>query len=124
MLFFVLYTSQGENEAIGMNAQAARVKRLQALVDEYGSQEKLGEQLGVTPGYISQLVIGHRPITEKTARKYERLCNKPQGWLDNKPIDAGDELTALLQVLLEATPEKRQMAIRVMRTLLDDKEDG
>lgn len=56
--------------------------RLNELVKKAGSQAALASQLDCTPGFISQLLTGRRPITEKTARKLERRLKLPHEWMD------------------------------------------
>jgi hypothetical protein len=48
---------------------------LGALVGAAGSQSRLAIRLGVTPGYLSQIVTGHRPPSERvlTALGYRRV---------------------------------------------------
>lgn len=66
-----------------------RRNRLQELVVKHGSIAKLAENLNVTPGYISQLLNKHRPITEKTARKIESSLRLEENWLDPKSTQKG-----------------------------------
>jgi transcriptional regulator with XRE-family HTH domain len=48
---------------------------LQAAVDAAGGQRPFAAMLGVTPGYLSQIVTGHRPPSERvlTALGYRRV---------------------------------------------------
>jgi len=48
----------------------------------FKSQKEFSKAINSTPGYINQLMSGHRSIGEKAARKIEIACNKPVGWLD------------------------------------------
>lgn len=59
-----------------------RVHNLKLLLRRFGSQSVLAEMLKCTPGYISQLLNGTRPFTEKTARKFERTLKIPHESLD------------------------------------------
>lgn len=72
-----------------METAHIRRQNLQSLVSEKGTQEILADLLGVSPGYISQLTLGTRPITEKTARKYERALGLEAQWFDrpHNPVD-------------------------------------
>jgi len=62
----------------------AEIRRInfQKIVDSYSNQDELAEILGITPGYISQLVTGYRNMGEKTARKFENLLKIPTYSLD------------------------------------------
>jgi len=59
-----------------------RRANLRRLIDEWGTQQRLASALAVTPGYINQLVCARRPITEKTARVWEKRLALPVGWID------------------------------------------
>ena len=65
-----------------MEIQQVRIRVLQDWVAEIGNQEAAAPILGVSPGYVSQLMNGYRPITEKTARKFEERLKKPIGSMD------------------------------------------
>lgn len=52
--------------------QQCRVEALRALVQQYGTQASLAEACMMDPSYISQLLNGHRPMGERTARRLER----------------------------------------------------
>lgn len=102
-----------------MDIQHIRRKRLERLINEYGTQEKLGEVIGISTGYVNHMFTAYRPITEKSARRIEKACNKPDGWMDTDPGDnLSEEWNSLLAIFREAPEEKRQLAIRMMRTLL------
>jgi len=68
-----------------------RQANLQVLSNRYGSQRAIAEKLHKTPGYINQLLTGHRSISEKTARKIEALLVLPNTWMDQDNV--GNELT-------------------------------
>jgi hypothetical protein len=60
-----------------------RKKNLKALVAQWDGPTNLAKQLGYTgPSYVSQMVSGNRPITEKTARQIEAKLDLATGWLD------------------------------------------
>lgn len=52
-----------------------RRKNLNKIALECGSQREFADKLDQTPGYINQLLSGHRSIGEKAARKIERTLN-------------------------------------------------
>jgi hypothetical protein len=45
--------------------------------------------LDATPGYINQLLTGHRKMGEKVARKYEKKLTLPPLYLDRQPYIDG-----------------------------------
>lgn len=79
--------------------QETRRKNLAVLTEQWGGPSGLAKKLKLSgPSYISQILGGHRPITEKTARKYEAELELPPGWLDEersgrpKPAPVDDKL--------------------------------
>jgi len=62
--------------------QTIRIENLKAIANTYESQKELADDLDYTPGYINHLLVGHRNIGEKVARKIEASLRKPHGWLD------------------------------------------
>lgn len=67
------------------------------------------KQLRISPSYWSQLKSRTRQIGETLARQFERLCEKPHGWLDidhaatpavPPPAPVGDEERFLVDMLL------------------------
>ena len=66
-----------------MAINAIRQRNLRALIRDAGGPSTLAARLGhAGPSYLSQLANAHRPLTEKTARKFgEALALRP-GWLD------------------------------------------
>ena len=68
---------------------ATRIANLRLLIAQWSGPSALAKKLHLSgPSYLSQLIGGARPVTEKTARKYESLLGLPSGWLD-EPRDAG-----------------------------------
>jgi len=59
-----------------------RRERFIQLSELFKSQKEFSRAINSTPGYINQLLSGHRSIGEKAARKIEAACNKPDGWID------------------------------------------
>lgn len=78
-----------------------RKKNLKMLVSKHGSQEALAHTLGVTPGYISQMLNKTRPITEKTTQKWEEKLGLPPRWFDVDQEDDFAEQNRLGTVLAE-----------------------
>jgi hypothetical protein len=60
-----------------------RRMNLRTLVHQWGGPTSLAKKLRLSgPSYVSQLLSGSRPITEKTARKFEGQLGLAAGWLD------------------------------------------
>jgi transcriptional regulator with XRE-family HTH domain len=97
-----------------------RRMRLELLIDEYDGQENLAAALDVTQSYISQLRRGYRPINEKTARKWEVLLKKPNGWMDAGDSVAFAECNALLQEIAERDPKEIRRIVQMIRAYLSE----
>ncbi len=80
-----------------------RQQNLRKLLIEYETQEVLADKIGVSPGYVSQLLNGTRPITEKTARKFEKRLNLPEFWFDR--LDGSGPLVTIEQKVEGSTME-------------------
>lgn len=60
-----------------------RQLNLRTLVAQWGGGEALAKKLGYSNGsYVSHMATGHRPITEKSARRIETTLGLPLGWMD------------------------------------------
>ncbi|MEY4402305.1 MAG: hypothetical protein RIR91_340 [Verrucomicrobiota bacterium] len=60
-----------------------RVVNLSTLASQWGGASSLAKKLKLSgPSYICQLISGVRPITEKTARKFEHQLGLATGWMD------------------------------------------
>lgn len=89
-----------------------RRQQLRRLVNEHEGMNNLARKLGLAKGaYISQLLTSPptRDISEKTARKWEKMLRLPEGWLDGAAPGVahvnGTAINSVLlaQVLLEVT---------------------
>ncbi len=81
-----------------MEITLIRLQNLKRLVAECHSQQAFADSAGLTVQYLNQLLMGHRNIGEKTARKLERTLRLDPGWLDRGAIEqqpgvAGAELS-------------------------------
>lgn len=75
---------------------------LRLLIEEVGTQEALSEKTGKSAAQISQWLNASkdsktgkpRSMSRSMAREIERLCSKPEGWMDRahiRPHQGGDE---------------------------------
>lgn len=96
-----------------MNAEEHRRRRLRALIEQWNRATPLARDLRLKgPSYLSQLLGGARPFTEKTARKFERTLGLDAGFFDGAgeatptPIEGELRLTAnITEALLDAARE-------------------
>lgn len=69
-----------------------RVKNLRDLSREWGGPTSLAKKLKLSgASYICQLIAGHRPVTEKSARRFERELGLPSGWFDIDHDEGGNK---------------------------------
>ena len=67
-----------------METTEIRHKNLLKLIAMYETQSDLALAIGCTPGYINQLKLKDRPISEKTARKIEKKLNLPANFFEKQ----------------------------------------
>ncbi len=71
------------------HALTPRQKSLKLLCDQWGGPTGLAKKLGYSgPSYISHMIGGHRPITEKTIAHIEAKLDLPRGWMDRDHTEA------------------------------------
>lgn len=92
-----------------------RKKNLKVLVAQWDGPTNLSKQLGYTSGsYVSQMLSGNRPITEKKARQIEAKLNLEINWLDTVHSNG----TSTRPVALDTADLAR--IITVLTTLLEE----
>lgn len=96
-----------------------RIENLRALSAQWGGPSSLAKKLRLSgPSYISQLISGVRPITEKTARKFEQQLGLASGWLDidhdgsEKPSVLDDSLVTRAITLVGAAATENQITLK------------
>lgn len=81
-----------------MDTREHRRENLGRLLDERGAARKLADRLGIQPAYVSQMKLGHRPVSEAHAREIERMWGLEPYSLDSPgmkppagtgPVDSG-----------------------------------
>ena len=98
-----------------------RRQNLRRLVNEHEGMTHLAKRLGLGRGaYISQLLTTPpvRKISEKTARKWERMLRLPEGWLDSHTAEG--VVAPLNAQLLAAVISEVHQALRVAKVTLPD----
>lgn len=62
-----------------------RRRNLQRLVTQHGGISTLAKLMGYTgPSYISQMMRGHRSMTERAASMLETKLGLPSGWMERE----------------------------------------
>lgn len=64
--------------------ETTRRARLRSLVETFSSKEEAAIEIGIPRTFISKLLIGDRPFTEKTARIIEDNFGLEFGSLDRE----------------------------------------
>lgn len=88
-----------------------RRQQLRRLVSEHEGMNSLARKLGLAKGaYISQLLTNPptRDISEKTARKWEKMLRLSDGWLDGvgaAPVNGSALNSELLAQVLAAVTD-------------------
>lgn len=114
-------TRNGGKKVLGKRMSIdSRRKNLKLLLHQWGGPSSLAKRLGQSgPSYLSQMANGHRPITEKTARKIEAAVDLPTGWLDQehegnhvaKPAVIDPNLVTQVITLLGALAEEERLSL-------------
>ncbi|MDG4594226.1 MAG: helix-turn-helix transcriptional regulator [Candidatus Contendobacter sp.] len=95
-----------------------RLQNLKRLVSECHSQQAFADAAGLSVQYLNQLLMGHRNIGEKTARKLERSLRLNPGWLDRSANEQPPSAA-----MVELSP--RAMAVgRMFDRLSPDQQDA
>ena len=111
-----------------------RIENLKLLLVQWGGPTVLAKKLHYSgPSYLSQLLSGNRPFTEKTARTIEAALDLPMLWLDRVHSGSSDidpELLASVVALVQATlpakgaPAPRQLSEIITLVYEQAKESG
>lgn len=115
-----------------------RRARLKALIenDFNGRQKELALRVGVKPSHISQHVTDARGIGEEFARRLEKSCKKPDGWMDGRepekhPLPINVELMSdlIAQAMLSVRDsmhliDPKYIGYKVVQIYLDNVEKG
>ena len=84
-----------------------RIENLKLLLVQWGGPTVLAKKLHYSgPSYLSQLLSGNRPFTEKTARTIEVSLDLPALWLDrphNGSSDIDPDLLSSVVALVQAS---------------------
>lgn len=107
-----------------MTTDVLEIRRtnLKVLIAQWGGPTSLAKKLKLSgPSYLSQIVGGSRPVTERTARKLEKELGLGSGWMDinhetdAKPASLDDSLvtraillvgTSLAEIGITVAPTK------------------
>jgi hypothetical protein len=98
--------------------QEVRRVNLKLLIAQWGGPTSLAKKLGFAgPSYLSQLISGLRPITEKCTHKTEMALELTPGWMDEehednaKPAAVDDMLVTKVVKLLGVALEEAKLQL-------------
>lgn len=102
-----------------MEITLTRLQNLKRLVAECHSQQAFAGEAGLSVQYLNQLLMGHRNIGEKTARKLELALRLESGWLDRgndeqrSPVDVVLSQKAItVGLMFDRLPPDQQAAMQ------------
>lgn len=96
-----------------MTIQDVRRAKMRRVVDELGGPTGVAKRLKLSgPSWLSQLISGHRPFTEKTARKFERTLGLSSGFLDTEAAQQS------LPVIVNREVPQISESLEVVKSLL------
>lgn len=108
-----------------MDVKAIRVQKLKDFVSSKGGAAAVARTHdGVDASYLSQLINGHRPFGEKSARKMERLCQLPHLYFDNLAAQQDQADYIVQQLLQKMDASTKQKWISIGHTLAESEEDN
>lgn len=85
----------------GEKLNQQRRENLRQVLIEQGGPASFAKKLGQAgPSFLSQMVNGHRVITEKTSRRIEQLAGKPEYWMD-QPHNSLEGMTPTMSVRVD-----------------------
>lgn len=104
-----------------MDTYQIRVERLKSLIkEEYeDNQTAFANAIGMKPPHVnrwlSDTASDRRVISEKSARKIERILGKPTGWMDNSDIHESEEDNEIMKMLKDMEEGKKKAIIEMIR---------
>ncbi len=99
-----------------MSVRDTRRQNLIELLSET-SQREFADRAGLAPGHVSQMVNGSRQMGESVARRIEKQCTLPSGWMD-VPHSENATIEQVIQLLAPIAAEERSRVLRVVRALV------
>ncbi len=78
-----------------MEIAVVRLHNLRCIVSRYETQQAFASATGLSGQYLNQLLMGHRNLGEKTARKIERALRLTPGELDRDGTNTAAAAAAL-----------------------------
>lgn len=124
MLYIYQFAKQRFTSAMNLTNNEIRKLNLLLLIDEVGKKSDLAKIADTDPAYISQILSKKNPrnIGDDLARKLEKGCRKPRGWMDTYHDKTPTKQTALQQPT-DSNAEPNQALPRVQIIEWENPED-
>ncbi len=113
-----------------------RRRNMETLIEEHGGIQKLADVLESSHSQTSQWLHGFkdsktgrpRGLSSDSARRIERLTNKPHGWLDvehGRPYASKSKEAELAARIIDEMPDdqEKERALKVITTLAQSAQD-
>lgn len=99
-----------------------RRNKLEMLIAEYGSAERVAELSGQSPAYMRQCRTGHRNIGSRVARSMEEGLGLPDGWMDTTDETApADHVPPELTYFRRLTREQREAVVVILEAMVSNR---
>lgn len=110
-----------------MGNKEIRVGNLRILIKEFKTIVGVSDKTGISPAYLSQILNATktgknqapRAMGEVTARKLEKACGKPEGWMD-LPHDTmiGEDVTVRAMMDIYHTLNERSKIALLQQSII------
>jgi hypothetical protein len=108
-----------------MDIKKTRVERLAAFVKDNGGPAAVSRSFSeVDASYLSQLINGHRPFGEKSARNLEQKFDLPPFYFDKLEAREDRELYIVQKIFEQMDEKTRQQWIAIGNTLAKPEDNG
>lgn len=108
-----------------MEIKKLRVEKLSAFVQENGGPAAVARKFNdVDASYLSQLINGHRPFGEKSARNLESKFSLPPLYFDTLAAEQERGMYIVQQIYGQMDEKTRQQWIAIGNTLAQPEGNG
>ena len=96
-----------------------RRRKLEMLISEYGSAERVAVLAEQSPPYLRQCRTGHRNIGSRVARSIEVGLGLPDGWMDTTDDSTPtDHVPPELTYFRRLTREQREAVVVILEAMV------
>lgn len=115
-----------EQERAARRHETRRLSLLLLIAEAGGRQTDLAEKVGTPNTHISAMASGHRGMGDHLAAKFEAMCGKPEGWMDQSHSEAPPVVRMVARLIKQsdALLEAAERLAREASPTPDDKRTG